>query len=268
MNSTVETTVPEVKPKRIYKKRVTKKLVEDEVKPAQDEVKQIKDELKPEDEIKPAEQEVSPLNTINDLLASLPVTETTEIVKEAPATLEKKPKRVYKKRSEKKVTEDDASTASATSVEKKKRISKKKTQESAITVEYETEVEEVQRKKICLPDFTEEGPALYPYNDKLEDNFATIFKSVFIKNHKYVSLRICNENLIHPAFFVVTGSEWQPNMEVQFVKHETTIDEAGLYHVKPVWEQLWSVGYIDEQTMYNCMPFDELRDYNYEQYSL
>lgn len=86
----------------------------------------------------------------------------------------------------------------------------------------------------------------------------------YIKNHKYIGLRTIGDET-HPVFFILLSSEWDENSQIpcQFVKHITWEDDKGDYHVKPEWTELWKIGMLDKKFIYNCIPFDEDRDYYY-----
>ena len=189
--------------------------------------------------------EVNPLETMSDMLTALP--EVTEKEKKIR-------KRVIRKKSE--------SPAITTEIVEHNPVAK-------LTGVYDGEdkgdEEEPMpcKKKTRLPDFPEEGPLLHPYGKINAEIFDRLFKSFFIKNHRYTVLRQCEGGDIHPTFFTVIDGLWEPNLLVQFVRHETHIDEQGCYHVNPLWDNLWSIGYVDETTMYNCIPFDEERKYCY-----
>jgi hypothetical protein len=102
----------------------------------------------------------------------------------------------------------------------------------------------------------------------------TILMSYFIVGHKYVGLQFSktkdqNSDIL-PAFFVVLEHWTDENtLLCQFVKHNTTTSlEDKSIHVQPLWEELWCVQSIDTNTIWNCIPFDEKRDYHYVPVSL
>jgi hypothetical protein len=191
----------------------------------------------------------SPLETMDDLYKGLDSIKFSETASSETSFLET-------------ASSETAFTARAfmQPTEEKKRITKKKAEEN-VTVEYEKKT----NKKARIPDFSAEGPVLHPNKNLEMKDMVKIMKLWFLKNHKYVVLRRCSNGDIHPAFFIVIDDVWQPNILVQFVRHNTELGDDGSYHVQPLWDDFWSIGYIDEDTMMNCLPFDEERDYHYDE---
>jgi len=135
------------------------------------------------------------------------------------------------------------------SIEKKKPIRRKKVQETTRVKKDETKIEPKQAD-IKLVSFVPE--------------FLSILTSFFLVNHKYVALQEIEGGTIIPAFFVVL-EEWnEKSMKCQFYKHTITEKDAkGYEHVKPDWDQPTVQMNIDASTIWNCLPFDETRDYFY-----
>jgi hypothetical protein len=94
--------------------------------------------------------------------------------------------------------------------------------------------------------------------------FIPILMSFFVKNHKYVGLQETLEGNTIPLFFFVTD-EWSSTNELPctFVNHIETTDDKGFKHVTPNWDDIWTHGDINTNVIWNCMPFDETRDYFY-----
>jgi len=94
--------------------------------------------------------------------------------------------------------------------------------------------------------------------------FIPILMSFFVKNHKYVGLQETPEGNTIPLFFFVTD-EWSSTNELPctFVNHIETTDDKGFKHVTPNWDDIWTHGDINTNVIWNCMPFDETRDYFY-----
>lgn len=113
-------------------------------------------------------------------------------------------------------------------------------------------------KKTIINEFPLEGPEL------ISLDFDRLLKLYYVKDHKYIGLRTIN-NETHPVFFTLLSSDWNENNEIpcQFVKHTTWEDDSGDYHVEPEWNELWKIGLLDKKFIYNCIPFDESRDYYY-----
>jgi len=92
----------------------------------------------------------------------------------------------------------------------------------------------------------------------------SILMSFFIVNHKYVGLQILENNLVKPFFFVVLESWSDKNkLKCQLFKHSSEKDEEGNIHVIPLWEELWVQKDLETDVIWNCIPFDETRDYHY-----
>ena len=94
--------------------------------------------------------------------------------------------------------------------------------------------------------------------------FIHILMSFFIPGHKYVGLQETPEGDTAPLFFYVIDG-WTANNELPcvFVRHTETTDEKGFRHVTPNWDDKWTEGNITTNVIWNCMPFDETRDYFY-----
>jgi len=116
----------------------------------------------------------------------------------------------------------------------------------------------MKERKIISNVFPIEGPDLVCLDI---DRLLSLY---YIKNHRYIGLRSI-EDETHPVFFILLSSEWDENSQIpcQFVKHNTWEDEEENYHVEPIWTELWKIGMLDKKFIYNCIPFDEDRDYYY-----
>jgi len=137
---------------------------------------------------------------------------------------------------------------------KGKRVKKKKDEK---TTEKKAPPEENQA---VLNEFPENGPNLVTHIP----DFLSILLSFFIVGHKYVALQELDNGVIVPSFFILLGKEENTTeMECQFVKHQNTRDEDGRIHVQPLWEELWVKKTIRSNVVWNCIPFDENRDYHY-----
>jgi len=225
----------------------------------------------------------SALESMNDLVAALPVVEeakpkkrvykkkavtgpkvTYEIV-EKEEKLEKEEKQEKEKKEENKNVKKQNEEKGDRDLEKGDRDLEKGDRDLE---KGDRDLEETPQKKKKIPEFLER-PQLHSYYSDLAQvnhaDFIKIFKTFFIKNHKYVVLQECENGEIHPAFFTVVNGEWDPDLIIQYVKHETTVLEDGMFHVVPQWDQLWTVGTMDETVVLNCLPFDEERKYYYEQ---
>ena len=160
------------------------------------------------------------------------------------------------------VIKDDAIAASkkeATVVvkeEKKKRAPKKKAtaskaDEPAIVAPLEGNVQSPQ-----LMEYMTGGVP----NSK---EVTTIVQSFFIENHLYVGLEHV-DSYVHPVFFKALSSVWENNLlPIQFFKHVKTEIEDGLFHVVPQWDQPTCIGSLTHLAIFNCMPFEETREYRY-----
>jgi len=138
-------------------------------------------------------------------------------------------------------------------VKKVKKVKKQETNEVKEETNKEKEVKH-------LYEFPEEGPNLV---SSLPD-FLSILLSFFIEGHKYVALQELEEGVIVPAFFLLKKRNKEGGeMEGEFVKHKNTVDEQGRIHVEPLWEEKWLDKKIENNVVWNCMPFDENRDYYY-----
>lgn len=130
----------------------------------------------------------------------------------------------------------------------------------------EDEEEQIAEKKalpndLTLPDeFPENGPSLVT---SIPD-FLSILLSFFIVGHRYVALQELDNGTIVPSFFTLLEKvEDACEMVCQFVKHQNTRDEQGQIHVQPLWDEPWSKKTIGNNVVWNCIPFDENRDYHY-----
>ena len=87
-----------------------------------------------------------------------------------------------------------------------------------------------------------------------------ILKSFFVVNHKFVSLRV--NNCTYPVFFTVL-TPWGINdtIQIECVKHECYLDEDDCYLVIPKWNEKWMITTLPEDSICNCVPFDENRIY-------
>ena len=103
--------------------------------------------------------------------------------------------------------------------------------------------------------------SLLAFHLPLADHFAHLLRSFFIAGHRYVGLNDSGD-AITPAFFRVVSAS-ADEILCQFVRHASTVDADGVTHVAPQWDNLWTVAALPEMPMYNCMPFDETRDYHY-----
>jgi len=136
-----------------------------------------------------------------------------------------------------------------------KRVRKKKTEEKI--AEKKTLAEE----NLIIPvEFPENGPKLVTSIPE----FLSILLSFFVVGHKYVALQELENGVIVPSFFILLGKqERETELECQFVKHKNREDEQRQIHVEPVWEELWIKKTILSNVVWNCIPFDENRDYYY-----
>ena len=122
--------------------------------------------------------------------------------------------------------------------------------------------EEKEKKTQHLYEFPEEGPNLV---SSLPD-FLSVLLSFFIEGHKYVALQELEEEVIVPVFFILKKRNKEGGeMEGEFVKHKNTLDDEGKIHVEPLWQEKWLDKKIENNVVWNCMPFDENRDYYYIQ---
>jgi len=107
---------------------------------------------------------------------------------------------------------------------------------------------------------------LLPFPDGIPEpnDFHTILRSFFIYQHRYVGLKMVTPERIEPVFLVIADPYWtDQGIPCYFVRHTTTVDAQGETHVVPVWEDVISQGMVTDASMYNCMPFDESRNYHY-----
>jgi hypothetical protein len=113
-------------------------------------------------------------------------------------------------------------------------------------------------KKMIVNIFPVNGPELVCLD---VDRLLTLY---YIKDHKYIGLQTI-EDETHPVFFILLSSDWNENNEIpcQFFKHKTSIDNSGMYHSIPEWDKEWKIGMLHKKFIYNCIPFDESRDYFY-----
>ena len=92
----------------------------------------------------------------------------------------------------------------------------------------------------------------------------SILMSFFIVNHKYVGLQIIENKIVKPLFFIVLENWSEDNkLKVQLVKHKNEKDSEEKTHVKPLWKELWIEKELGTDVIWNCIPFDETRDYYY-----
>jgi hypothetical protein len=155
-----------------------------------------------------------------------------------------------------KVVEEEKETPNPTLLEKKVRKKKEKEEvkedkkeEEEVKEDRKEEVKEkeVLKIKTFVPDFV------------------SILTSFFVVGHKYVALREREDKTIVPVFFILL-EEWDKetsSMKCQFVHHSSSIDDSGSIHVVPKWEDYWIIESITTDGIWNCIPFDENRDYNY-----
>ena len=96
-------------------------------------------------------------------------------------------------------------------------------------------------------------------------DFIMVLKSFFIQNHRYVGLQETEEKKTIPLFFIVQSSEWSETntMTCNIVNYETITDLDGTMQAKPIWDEIISETELNIHKMFNCMPFDEMREYNY-----
>ena len=113
---------------------------------------------------------------------------------------------------------------------------------------------------------------LLPYPNGVPEpkDFHTILRSFFVYQHRYVALserrnkNKVDENMVEPVFLVISDPHWtDEGIPCYFVRHTSTVDAQGETHVVPVWEDVESQGMVTEAAIYNCMPFDETRDYHF-----
>jgi hypothetical protein len=69
-------------------------------------------------------------------------------------------------------------------------------------------------------------------------------------------------DLVKPVFFQVQGEWDEGKLDCRFVFHKETIDKDEI-HVKPDWDSTWLEMSIGTDVIWNCLPFDENRDYFY-----
>jgi hypothetical protein len=147
-----------------------------------------------------------------------------------------------------------------TEIKKVKRVKKKK-DENVQLVEKTTEKKALpEENQTILNEFPENGPNLVTSIPE----FLSILLSFFIVGHKYVALQELENGVIVPSFFILLGKEERESeLECQFVKHKNTRDEDGQIHVQPLWGESWIKKTIRSNVVWNCIPFDENRDYHY-----
>ena len=90
-----------------------------------------------------------------------------------------------------------------------------------------------------------------------------IMQSFFIKGLRYVGLQEIECGQVEPVFFMATESIWSDDktLPVRFFKHVARLDEEGITHYEPQWDDFLEEGVLTVAAMYNCMPFDAERDY-------
>jgi hypothetical protein len=77
-------------------------------------------------------------------------------------------------------------------------------------------------------------------------------------------LQELDDGVIVPCFFILLNKEERDaEMECLFVKHQNTRDEEEKIHVQPLWDEPWCKNTIGNNVIWNCIPFDENRDYHY-----
>ena len=97
---------------------------------------------------------------------------------------------------------------------------------------------------------------------ELTDDMIHILKTFFIVNHKYVCLHLNNST--HPVFFIVLNT-WNndDSINIRCVKHLCYLENEDYILVKPLWNTVWMETSLKEDCIFNCMPFDESREYKY-----
>jgi archaellum component FlaD/FlaE len=154
---------------------------------------------------------------------------------------EKKDKKEDEKKEEDKKKEDEKKEEDKKKEDKKKEEDKKKDKK---------EIVNIQPLKLAsfIPDFL------------------SILTSFFLVNHKYVALQEIEGGKVIPTFFIVL-EKWDTTenvLQCQFYKHTTSEkNEEGAIHVKPLWDEPLVKQAVTVSTIWNCLPFDETRDYNY-----
>jgi hypothetical protein len=110
--------------------------------------------------------------------------------------------------------------------------------------------------------FPETGPILM---NKYPDFLSTLY-AFFIVGHKYVALRK-HEGKTHPCFFILLDKTEDHEMFCRFVKYKNEQKEQdkelGWFYANPLWEDIWMEGWINTSIIWNCLPFDENREYSY-----
>jgi hypothetical protein len=184
-------------------------------------------------------------------------------------------------------------TVAATAVPAKKRITKSKKPDPVVpeTPPPPSETEPPIKKKraprsktpknivptnlfpATVPEEDSEGAAPAPIPFRWHNytlDYERILQSFFVADGRYVGLADVGGK-VDPVFFVACSSNWTAagELPVIFVESTTYVDEAGVDHFEPRWDNPTPQGgrfasshsMLTVAAMYNCMPYDAKRDY-------
>jgi len=133
---------------------------------------------------------------------------------------------------------------------KKKRTPKAKTPKNIVPVEPLTTVSD-----------SLQAPTAFRWHTYTLD-YERILQSFFVSDGRYVGLSDVGGK-VEPVFFVACSSNWSSKGElpVLFVQSTTFVDETGVDHFEPCWDNPTGGGLLTVAAMYNSMPYDAKRDY-------
>ena len=139
----------------------------------------------------------------------------------------------------------------------------------------ENKAKPVSKKKVKKEEIKEEtvkvsgGVKLLAYHGiPKPSEFDTIMKSFFIQNHKYVGLQVIDDKA-EPVFFIILDKNWTETdagteeISCIFFGNVTTEVLKDQFVVVPKWDEVIDHGVLPTNCMYNCIPFDEEREYQY-----
>jgi hypothetical protein len=152
---------------------------------------------------------------------------------------------------------------------KKKRAPRAKTPKNIVPTNLFPET--VPEEGASLSAYGGAAPAPIPFRwHNYTLDYERILQSFFVADGRYVGLADVGGK-VDPVFFVACSSNWSSKGElpVIFVESTTHVDEAGVDHFEPRWDNPTPQGgrfassdsMLTVAAMYNCMPYDAKRDY-------